>query len=644
MMQKFILFTACFVASIVYSQHKFLNDPKLSEEDLKSTQSKIEVDAPAEILYRSVHFMIDYNGYLTQEIVSRVKIYNKDNAGDYLDHEISVYDNGRGDRETLSNLKAVTYNWEDGKKVTTKIERDEKFKSKEDKNYTITKFAYANVKNGSVVEYSYSLYSPFLSSTPRILIEEEVPVKYVEYVFDNPKPLGYSINYKGSVTPTHRDSGERQLYGNEYNTYRFAYENIPAFKDEKFVLNNNNYKTGIKAELNSTSINNVFKSYSLSWKDIQKRLYEHDNFGLQLKKENLIKNILPAEILALPTSMAKANAILKFVQKNYTWNKEDDTFTDKGIKNLLTTKIGNTAEINLLLTMLLKSAAINADPVVLSTVKRGMLLAYNPSISQLNFVLASFEENGKIYLLDGTSKLTEINMISPRALNQYGIVMTKNDAKQINVLFPELSKTVLSIDAKLKPDGTFEGRFADRDTKLYAMIANENYTDNEKVFAKNYQDEYRFPFTNMKHGLQPNNDFETSFDFTSDTFVDNIGSKLVFNPLLFLYSQNHGYNQKEERRAPLEFYSAYDRVKKVTIALPDNYVFENVPASKKFRTEDNSIQYSYVVTQNGNELTVEATITIDDTVFPKEYYPAFKQIYDNVTKMEAQVVTAVKKK
>ena len=35
---------------------------------------------------------------------------------------------------------------------------------------------------------------------------------------------------------------------------------------------------------------------------------------------------------------------------------------------------------------------------------------------------------------------------------------------------------------------------------------------------------------------------------------------------------------------------------------------------------------------------------IDDSIFPKEYYPAFKQIYDNVTKMEAQVVTAVKKK
>lgn len=644
MMKKFTLFIGCFLVSFLYSQHKFLNDPKLSDEDLKSTQSKIEADAPAEVLYRSVHFMIDYNGYLTQEITKRVKIYNKDNAGDYLDHEISIYDNNQGDRETLSNLKAVTYNWEDGKKVATKIKGDEKFKSKEDKNFTINKFAFANVKDGSVVEYSYKLFSPFLSSTPRILIEEEIPVKYVEYIFDAPKPLGYTINYKGSLSPIRRDAGEKKLYGGEYNTYRFGYENIRAFKDEKHVLNNNNYKTGIKAELNSTMFNNVFKSYTLSWNDIRKRLYEHDDFGVQLKRDHLVKNLLPTEIYNLPTKMEKADAILKFVQKNYTWNKEDEAFTDKGIKNLLTTKIGNTAEINLLLTMLLRSVDLNADPVVLSTVKRGVLLAYNPSIAQLNFVLASFVDNGKLYLLDGTSKLTEINMISPRALNQYAIMMTKDEAKQLDIAFPEVSKVLLSIDAKLNSDGTFEGHFADRDTKLFAMAANENYTDDMKKFAKGYQDEYKFPYTNMKHGLQENNDFETSFDFSSDTFVDNIGNKLVFNPLLFLYSKNHNFDQKEERRSPIEFYSAYDRVKKVTITLPDNYEFENLPKSKKFRTEDNSIAYTYVVTQNGNALTVETTVSIDDSNFPKEYFPAFKQIFDNVTKMEAQVVTAVKKK
>ena len=293
--------------------------------------------------------------------------------------------------------------------------------------------------------------------------------------------------------------------------------------------------------------------------------------------------------------------------------------------------------------MLLQNAGINADPVVLSTVNQGILLAYNPSIAQLNYVLASFKDKDKIYLADGTVKQSEINMVAPKALNYYGIIMGEKTAQQINILYPEVSKTLLTVDANLLPDGTFEGKFADRDTKLYSMVVNQRYTEDKEKFAKSYKDDYRFNFTNLKHGLQENNDFETSFDFSSDTFVDAVGGKLVFNPLLFLYSQNHNFDQKEPRIAPLEFYSAYDRIKKVTLTLPDGYVFENVPKSKKFRTEDNALQYTYQVTQNGNKLTVETITQVDDSVFPKEYYPAFTQIFDNITKQEAQVVTAVKK-
>ncbi|MGZ5192275.1 MAG: transglutaminase domain-containing protein [Kaistella sp.] len=641
-MKKILFALAVGLSGFVYSQHKFLEIPKLSEEDLKSEKSAKFGDVPAEVLYRSTHFRIDYDGNLYQNVVSRVKIYNKDNASDYLGQEIGVYDDNRGSRETLSNLKANTYNFENGKTVTTKISKDEKFKSKEDKNYNITKFAFANVKNGSVVEYSYTLLTPFLSSTPRVLIEEEIPARYVEYVLDSPKPLGYTINYKGDLSPTHRVIEEKQMYGNAYQTYRFAYENVPAYKEEKYVMNNNNYKTGIKAELNSTLINDVFKSYATNWEDIRQRLYQHEDFGLQLDKDGLVKNLLPSEIKDLPT-LQKADAVLKFVQKNYTWNKQDEVFTDKGIRNLISTKVGNTAEINLMLTMLLRSVGINADPVVLSTVNRGFLLAYNPSISQLNYVVASFLDKDKIYLLDGAYKHSEMNMIAPKALNYYGLIMGKKDVKQINIFYPEVSKTLLTVDAKLNPDGTIDGHFTDRDTKLYAMVVNERYVEDKEKFVQSYKNEYKFALSNMKHNLHENNDFETMFDFSSDTFVDAIGSKLVFNPLLFLYAQNHDFKQDTPRKAPLEFYSPSDRVKKVTITLPDNYVFENVPKSKKFRTQDNALQYTYQVTQTGNKLTVETTTQIDDSVFPKEYYPAFTQIYDNITQQEAQVVTAVKK-
>lgn len=643
MIKKFILVIPILLSGILFSQHKFVNPPKLSDADLMSEKSEKYPDAPAEVLYRSIHFVIDYNGYLTKNVVDRVKIYNKNNASKYLDQKITLYDNGKGLYETLSNLKANTYNFENGKKVTTKVERNEKYNSTEDKNYKVTKFAFSGVKDGSVVECSYSVYTPFMGSTPRVLIEDEIPVRYVEFVFDTPKPFGYTINYKGDISPQHRVVEEAIMYGNPYFTYRFGYDDVPAFKDEKYVQNNDNYKTGVKAEINSVMNNGVLKPLAMSWKDIRKRLYDHDDFGGQLSKNHLAKDLLPATVTDLPSNMEKAKQVLKYVQQNYTWNKEDDVVTDKGIRNLITTKVGNSAEINLLLTMLLRNVGINADPVVLSTIKRGMLLAYNPSVNQLNYVLSSFEDNGKLYLLDGTLKQSEINLISPKALNYYGIIMTKDDAKQINILYPEVSQNTYEVDAKMNPDGTFEGRFSDRDNRLFALVANERYLEDKEKFSKTYRENYKFPYSNITHQLQENGDFTTSFDFSGDTFADVIGNKIVFNPLLFLYTQNHDFNQTEPRRAPLEFYSAFDRVKKVTITLPENYVFENIPKSKKFRTEDSALQYSYVVTQEGNKLTVETTVKVDDPVFPKEYYPAFTQIFDNITKQEAQVVTAVKR-
>lgn len=626
-----------------FSQDKFLKTPDLSDQDLQSAKSAKFPEAAAEILYRSVHFIIETDGTLNQEVVQRVKIYDKNNASDFLDVRVGLYSDGKGSSETLTKLKAYTYNFENGKKTETKVEKDEKYKSKEDKNYTITKFAFPNVKDGSVIEYSYTILTPFLGSTPRVLIENDIPVRYVEFVFDTPKMLGYTINYKGDLNPTNRNVEERMIYGIPYQTYRFAYENVPAYLEEKYVQNNDNYKTGIKAELNSTNFQNKFKSYAVTWKDIQERLYKHDSFGQQLKRQNLADEILPAEIKALPTVKEKANAILKYVQKNFTYNREDDIATDKGIKNLTSTKIGNVAEINLLLTMLLRSAGIEADPVVLSTVKRGFLLAYNPSISQLNYVIASFRDQGQLYLMDGTLKQSEINMIAPKALNYSGILMGKDYIKELSIFYPDVSKTMMNIDAKMNPDGTFEGHFDDRNTKLYAMLNNEIYTQDKETFQKKYKEDYKFPYTNLKQGIQENNDFVSSFDFSGDTFADAIGNKIAFNPLLFLFSQNHDFNQTGPRKAPLEFYSAFDRVKKVTITIPDNYEFQNVPKSKKIRTEDNGIQYTYLVEQEGNKLTVETTVQVDDSVFPKEYYPAFKQIFDNITQLESQVVTAVKK-
>lgn len=656
MKTKFLqLILTCIILPI-FGQYKYLDIPKLDNSDLKSTTYSKNPSEAAEILYKSYHYYIT-DGQLNLDVVSRVKIYKKDQAEKFLNQEIYTYDGKNNKSEKVTSLKVLTYNLVNDKVETTTVEKNSKYKSKESKNYTVTKFAFENVKDGSIVEYKYSVLSPYVWSVDKITVEDIVPTRRFDYVLDFPKYLGFNIDYKGSLTPKNRDVADKNIYGGEYYTYRFGFESIAPFRDEIYVHNIDNYRTSIRAELNSTNITRTpgaydysdiggFKSYAVTWTDIRKQLYESEYFGDQLKKKSLVKDLLPADIKNISSPQEKAAAILKFVQKNYTWNNYYTVGAEdgKGIRNLLETKVGSSGEINLLMILLMRSAGLDAQPIVLSTIGRGILLDYSPSVNQLNYVLAGLDVGGKFIIYDGTSKMTVPNLIRPSALNYNGYLMTDKEAKKVNIFCPEKSTTYLTVDAKLTPDGTMAGSFSDKDTMLYAMMNNEKYEEDKAAYQKeSYKDRYTFPFTNIKTELLDNNAFQTSFDFDSDSFVDGIGGKLVFNPLLFLYSKSHQFDQSDERKSPIELYTGYDKIKKVTITLPEGYTFENVPKSKKFRTEDSAIQYVYKVTQEGNKLTVETTTTVEDPVYPKEYYPAFKQIFDNITKMEGQVVTAIKK-
>lgn len=62
----------------------------------------------------------------------------------------------------------------------------------------------------------------------------------------------------------------------------------------------------------------------------------------------------------MKTDLEKANAIFSYVQKTFTWNKDRGVYTEDGIKKLLETKVGNAAEINLFLVMMLREAGLKS--------------------------------------------------------------------------------------------------------------------------------------------------------------------------------------------------------------------------------------------------------------------------------------------
>lgn len=643
-MKKVLLLTFCYCSLVFISgqKHEFLDTPKFNNEDLNKNKSALDENAPAEILYRSVHFNIDPSiGKLRKNVFCRVKIYDKDKAEDWLNLEIPLYQN-TSSIETLSKIKAFTYNLENGTAVATKVDKSSKYKSKESKYTTVTKFAFPNVKNGSVIEYQYEVVSPFVYAVPEVLIESDTPSLYTEYVFDSPVTIAYNVNYTGNLTPKYKEVDERVLYGSDHRTYRLGFENLKGFKHEKFVKNDRNYRTKISAELHSTNVGDL-KMYSSSWEQIKEKLYKDEDFGEELKRTKLAKENMPAGVAELKNNTEKANAIFDYVKNTFTWNGDRGIYTENGIKKLIESKTGNAAEINLFLIMLLREAGLKADPLIISTVDHGLINLVSPSLASTNFVLAAVTAKEGYQLYDATSKQSSMNNLPPRDWNEYGILIAKEKALQIQMSNAAVSFNYLTANAKINDDGSVSGTYTDKDTGTFGMLVKERYDENAEKYKKQYKENFSIDFTDINCKVLENGEFESTMKFSSENMIDRVGKKMIINPMLFLGKISNEFDQTEARRYSIDLISAFTKQKKVTLEIPEGYVIEEMPKNKKIVTDDKEIEYSYTTNLKGNKLEITSVIKVLSPDYPKEYYPAFKQIWNTASKSENQVISLVKK-
>ena len=75
----------------------------------------------------------------------------------------------------------------------------------------------------------------------------------------------------------------------------------------------------------------------------------------------------------------------------------------------------------------------------------------------------------------------------------------------------------------------------------------------------------------------------------------------------------------------------------------EGYEVVDLPKSKRTVTEDKEISYSYIVEKTDKKVTVTSQYKIASADYPKEYYPAFKQIWKTISDSENQVMSLIKK-
>lgn len=235
------------------------------------------------------------NIFITQIIHERIKILKK-SALERGSIKIPVVRVNGTIQEFLSDIKGYTYNDNNGSPTKEKLTKDMIFQEKASESIYYTKISMPNIKEGSVIEYSYKKQTPMpISNNPATwYFQQGIPVERSEYKITIPAYFYYRMIMNGYLPLAHNENKDVNI--SEFNInglqYHFVVLNAPAFRDESYITTESDYLSKIDFELASVNWPNVLmKDFSLDYANLNKTLLESEEFGQQLKRTGFLKDI-----------------------------------------------------------------------------------------------------------------------------------------------------------------------------------------------------------------------------------------------------------------------------------------------------------------------------------------------------------------
>lgn len=635
---------------------------KVSKEELAETKNALFPEASATVLYREHICYYEYRqgeGFtLYTKVFERVKIYNNDGF-DWATHRFSTYNYG-SDREKIESLKATTYNLEGNSISKDKMAKSAVFEERVNSYYIRHKMTLPNIKPGSIVEYSYTVSSPF-KSIDDIDLQYTIPIKkeivqvmapeyYVYRNIGNPQAsLTYNyekstkemqVNFKARTGIGNANSNGTAASSQKYKQIQYKLEenNIPPLKKEGYVDNINNYRAKSIWEL--VMINwpdEAPKTYSTDWESVTETIYNRDAFVNELNRKGYFESDLEAVTAAATDPMEKAKGIYAFLKTKMSWNGSLGYYPNDGVKKAYKDGVGNVGDINLMLISMLRSANLNANPVLISTKAHGVPVF--PTLSGFNYVVAGLELNGKLYLMDATSPSSDINLLPNRAMNWQGRLI-KPDGTSVWVgLYPEfmsqdivyaqaeIAGTELTANVRERLTGHYAKnyRFKYADAQIDAQLENlqpgQNIATYSNLEVKDL--EYGKPFVNL------------SYAATSGSIVEEINDDLYLSPMMFLANLENPF-KADSRDYPIFFGFPQTKKFNVTIKVPEGYKVTSLPESSKASLGDDMGSYTYLIKESPGIVQLSVVFELKSPIILSDDYGYVKGMFSEIINKEGE--------
>jgi hypothetical protein len=643
---------------------------KVSKEELAESFNRADSSANATVLYKSEKIRFDYRqgeGFVQiREVHERIKIYNKEGYK-WATKRIRLYNRSGSKSENLQSLKGYTYSIINGKIEDDKLKKDGIFKEEVNKYWKVNSFTMPNISDGCVIEYIYEIESPFLAIDD-IDYQYTIPINTFDLSIRTPEYFVYNklVNPRASYSPiinqskrnrtermTDKDRSGFYVSKTTYSQSELTFfenvissneTNIPALKDESFVDNLNNYKTKLILELTAIRYpNQPYKSLSSSWDAVTKTIYDNSEFGNQLDRNSYFKEDVDALMSGVSDPVQKAFLIFNFVKNKVKWNEFYGYSSDIGVRKAYKEGSGNVADINLMLISMLRYAGLNANPVLVSTKNNGIPLF--PTRQGFNYVICMIENEAFNVLLDATDVYSTFNVLPNRVLNWQGRIIRENGSSDWINLYPSsLSLDITSLNVKINPDLTIEGKVRQQKSDYAAMSYRNRFANlSEGEIIKSIESnngELEVVAINLENKKDYTKPILIKYDYNFVDGIEEIGGNLYFSPMLFLASEENPFKQNT-RNFPIDLTYPFSDKYMINVMIPEGYEIESLPQSEKFLFNDAG-DFTYLAKANGAFIQLTVTLNIKTSIILAEDYEVFKGFYSKIVEKESEKIVLKK--
>jgi hypothetical protein len=593
----------------------------VTKADLEMTAYPSDTSASAAVLCNFGYFSASSFDFIR---ILRIKIFKKEGTD---------WGNRVFPTSNKTDIRGITYNLVNGEIVETKLKNESIFLERVSEDNYRTRVAMPNVKEGSIIDLEFRF--PWLPSEWKF--QDVIPVKWSELIIDNSKYIDFRKNYFGFV-PLNESSGTRSVA-----------KDVPAFKEEPYMANTSNYMTKYEIEVLRISIPatssdpGFYREYSTTWDAVNTRLLSSSDFGMAMKGCAFLNDEVDEIEKTCTTPMEKLIAADEFVKHSVKWNENEALYiSSENLSTPFNKKIGNSADVNLILIQLLKKLDLNVCPVALSTRSNGFLSPLFPSLDKLNYVVAYVVIDDKPYFVDATEEFLPVGMLPERCINLQGRIIDESRSDFVDLIPVKKDKKMIQEELTISPDLVMTGKMTRRSYDYAALSFRNNYAEfnSEDEFLRDAENRYPgFSIINSKiSGLDsiylP---ISEEYDVKIKNRITSVGDLIYVYPLIFDQLTENPF-KSEERHYPVDFITPSEKVFVSKITIPDGWQIVELPKVMTMKLPDNTLNVQYQISSAGNTVFLTYKFNRTKTFYSVEEYADLRAFFSELVKKHAEPI------